>query len=140
MVDVPEVRAADARLFRVSSEGVQGPGEAMTARELLAKVADALRARGHGATLEGRELWCADRLLAWETRDGQVTITGALVFNGHYHVVPDDCDTSTVTPGSRYATVDRVVQAIEKRMAARAKSLPVPVDASAIVRDTYRIR
>lgn len=108
----------------------------MTARELLDAVADALKARGHSvAVARQTELWSNYVLLARVLSDGSLRIRAAQVFNGHTMVVPDGCDSSTVTPGSRYATVERIVDAIEKRMAARAKSLPVPVDPTAEVRD-----
>ena len=109
----------------------------MTARELLFNVAQALRARGHKAMLGLNVLHVERQLVACAVRDGgpsRVKVLAAQVFDGHKHVVPPGCDASTVTPGSRYATVERIVAAIEKRMAARAKSLPVPVDTTAIVR------
>ena len=107
------------------------------AADLLAIVAAALRLRGHAhVTLLPREsnrIEVGGYSVAWTTGRGDIRIAAALVFNGHTHVVPEGCDASTVTLGSRLATVERIVAAIEKRMAARAKSLPVPVDA--IVRD-----
>lgn len=132
--------AAAARLAMSSDPTTAALSQPHTARDMLNVVAAALRARGHAdAEMDfiGRHLVVAGHAVAWATSHipERVRIGAAAVFDGHTHVVPPGCDTSTLTPGSRACTVERIVAAIEKRIAARAKSLPVPVDASAIVRD-----
>jgi hypothetical protein len=67
--------------------------------------------------------------------DGRIQVLAAQVFDGFKHYVPDGCDVSLVTPGSHHAAPGRIAGAIEHRMRARAKSLPVPADPGAIVRD-----
>lgn len=103
-------------------------------RKLLAKVADELKAHGHAVSHGLTDIYIGEQFVAWTTA-GKLFVLAANVFDGVKHATPKGCATATYTPGSRYAIVDRIVAAIEKRIAARAKSLPVPVDQTAIVRD-----
>lgn len=131
--------AAAARLATSPDSVIAAMSQPQTANEMLHAVAATLRSRGHRAECRsilrsGGSLFVGETHAAWVC-DGKVRIVEAEVFDGHTHVVPPGCDTSTLAPGSRACTVDRIVGAIEKRIAARAQSKPVPVDASAIVRD-----
>lgn len=111
----------------------------MTALELLATVAAGLTARGHEVAerlvLPGSVGLYVEEQLVARTAGVQVQVTAAQVFDSHTHYVPDGCDAMLVTPSSPASTVGRLLDEIELRMAAREMSLPVPVDATAIVRD-----
>ncbi len=111
----------------------------MSARDLLLEVADVLRAVHLDVKLQGdqgdkRCLYVGHALVAWVSKS-TLFVGAAQVFNGHHHVVPDGLGQCEVTPGSRHAKPVRLARLIEQRIEARAKSLPVPVDAPAIVRD-----
>lgn len=111
----------------------------MSALELLAAVAVALVARGHQvvmrAVLPGScGIYVAEQLAVRTCRE-TVRVVAAEVFDGFKHVVPDGCDTAVFTLGSRRATAESIVREISSRMEARARSLPLPADPSAIVRD-----
>jgi len=107
---------------------------------LLAQIACVLVQRGHETRLTGDgELYVGEHLVArvhaerGPRRPVYVEVIAAQIFNGHTHVVPDECDTAIF-----FATKTahrRAADAIEARQAARARSLPVPTDPTAIVRD-----
>lgn len=113
----------------------------MSPLELLATVAASLTARGHEVACRGVlpgsiGLYVDEQLVARTVPEG-VQVTAAEVFDGFKHVVPDGCDTMVVSGSERNTPGRRIVEAIERRMAARAKSPPVPVDPTATVRDPH---
>ena len=103
---------------------------------LLARVAAELNRRGHETRLtDDGELYVSEQLAARVLAE-RVQVTAALVFDGRTHFVPVGCDTAHF---SRLSHAMIAAEAIERRQSERAKSLPVPVDPTAIVRDVEEV-
>lgn len=104
---------------------------AMSNAAALALLTEACAVLGEGAVMERGHLIHNGLHVASACKDnGKVWIREALIYDGFTFTVPAGLDESRLTPGSPQATVAKIVAAIRARLAARATSLPVPVDLS----------
>ena len=116
-----------SRVFPVAPQSI-GRGMA-----LLSRVAF-LFAATHRVRIADRALYLGDDRVCGVLGDGRLYIRMALTFDGRDVVTPKGLGRVVRTPGSPYATPERIAADIRARLAAEAAA-PVPVACPTLSRD-----